>query len=88
MINAYLWRKWEESTIEIGRSLRISIVSTWLVIWLVLNKFTKVDDPPLKERWWVQPGACLWKDPGRTWKFHVFVCLFIFVFFLRSLWWF
>ena len=90
VVNAYLWRKWEESTVEIGTSLRISIVSTWLTIWLVLNKFTlvKVDDldPPLEqrlERWWMDGSTCLWTAPGRAWKFHIFICLLIFVFVLR-----
>ena len=91
MVNAYLWRKWEESTVEIGKSLRISIVSTWLTIWLVLNKFTmakvnNLEDPPLEqrmERWWMEEGACIWTDPGRAYKFHIFFCLFIFIFVVR-----
>lgn len=88
VVNAYLWRKWGESRVEIGKSLRISIVSTWLTIWLVLNKFTmvKVNDFDLEgrlERWWMDRSACLWTVPGRAYKFHVFLCSLIFVFVLR-----
>ena len=90
VVNAYLWRKWEESRVEIGKSLRMSIVSTWLTIWLVLNKFTMVKendfDPHMEQRlqqWFMDGNACLWTVPGRAYKFHVFICLFIFVFILR-----
>ena len=40
VVHAFLWRKWEEKAFKIGRELRKNLVFTWLLIWLVLNKFT------------------------------------------------
>ena len=91
VVHAFLWRKWEEKAFKIGRELRKNLVFTWLLIWLVLNKFTHYSnlDPRsadwkcYNQGWWSEENACVWKDPGRVHKFHIFFCFVILLFVLR-----